>query len=339
MGSVPRNGNIDTRTLNLLEGVEVGPPPEEDLREFQTCFKSNSLDGYPVWTENKSKLIAQYVYEFIMVTKHGTYIDGFAGPQVEQYNDVSWSAKRVLEVQPPWIKRFVLCDMDPAQVDRLRQLQAERHEAGDKRAIDIYAGDFNSTVDEILGSGVITERVATFCVLDQRNLECKWSTVQKLALHKTIQKIELFYFVPVGWLPRVLAAARREEKLQQIREWWGRDDVDLLQQACGRRQDVATLFVQRFKEELGYKSVLPWAIHDRGAEGQVMFYMVHATDHPRAPGLMNRAYRKATNAASPMDHVQDDWIGHDASVLLTDPAKSSSGGVTPRPKKRSPKKG
>lgn len=35
----------------------------------------------PIWTENKAKLIERYLYYFVLVTHHGTYIDGFAGPQ------------------------------------------------------------------------------------------------------------------------------------------------------------------------------------------------------------------------------------------------------------------
>ncbi len=36
---------------------------------------------HPVWTEHKANLIARYLYYFVLITKHGTYIDGFAGPQ------------------------------------------------------------------------------------------------------------------------------------------------------------------------------------------------------------------------------------------------------------------
>ena len=36
---------------------------------------------HPIWTEYKARLIERYLYYFVMITKHGTYIDGFAGPQ------------------------------------------------------------------------------------------------------------------------------------------------------------------------------------------------------------------------------------------------------------------
>jgi len=38
----------------------------------------------PVWSENKADLIARYLRYFVFITKHGTYIDPFAGPQTER---------------------------------------------------------------------------------------------------------------------------------------------------------------------------------------------------------------------------------------------------------------
>lgn len=302
MGSIPRDKGPDTHSLTLFDDDELTDPPQTagGVVEMPSTFRKSAFDGYPVWTENKSKLIQQYVYHFIMVTHHGTYIDGFAGPQVEEYNDDSWSAKRVLEIKPPWIRRFMLCDLSPAQVGRLEQLKKERQGAGDKRKIEIHGGDFNVVVDSILAPGNIGEREATFCLLDQRTFECQWKTVEKLAAYKSLSKIELFYFVPVGWLNRAMSRTTKQE--DKLRAWWGRDDVDIVRNA--RQVDVAELFVDRFQRELGYKKALAWPIHDRGSEGRVMYYMIHATDHPQAPKLMNRSYWKSTKAAEPMAHTQ-----------------------------------
>ena len=52
-------------------------------------------------------------------------------------------------------------------------------------------------------------------------------------------------------------------------------------------------FLERFKQELGYRSVKPWPIYERQDGGNIMYYMIHATDHPAAPELMLRAYQKA----------------------------------------------
>jgi len=60
-----------------------------------------------------------------------------------------------------------------------------------------------------------------------------------------------------------------------------------------RSIDRAQLLADRFRNELGYKHAVPWPIYDKQDGRNVMFYMVHATDHPAATGLMDRAYHKA----------------------------------------------
>ncbi|HWP18768.1 MAG TPA: three-Cys-motif partner protein TcmP [Burkholderiaceae bacterium] len=298
MGSVSDDAN--DRNLGLFSDLEA---PSINDGVVELTFKSSKQDGYPVWSENKSKLIQQYVRFFILVTKHGTYIDGFAGPQVEQYNDESWSAKRVLEIQPPWLRRFILCDMNPRQVEHLDKLVADRRALGDKRKIEIHRGDFNTVIEQVLVPGSIREKEATFCLLDQRTFECKWDTVRKIAEYKkTNTKIEQFYFLAVGWLGRSIAALKDDKKL---REWWGRDDIEL-PRSTSHSVELARLFSHRFMRELGYASAAAWPIYERsdGGRGKVMYYMIHATDHEEAPKLMNRAYKAATLASQPMEHTQ-----------------------------------
>ena len=59
----------------------------------------------PVWTANKARLIARYLYYFVLVTKHGTYIDGFAGPQ-EPSNSETWGCKACLGKRTTTIAAF-----------------------------------------------------------------------------------------------------------------------------------------------------------------------------------------------------------------------------------------
>jgi three-Cys-motif partner protein len=215
-----------------------------------------------------------WAYTPILVTKHGTYIDGFAGPQVEAYDDESWSAKRVLEIEPPWLRRFILCDMNPRQVEYLNKLAEERRTQGDRRKIEVHPGDFNSAIDQILVQDAIREKEATFCLLDQRTFECKWDTVRKIAQYKKAgTKIEQFYFLAVGWLGRSMAALKDDQKL---REWWGRDDIGLLR-STSSSVEQARLFSHRFMRELGYASAAAWPIYERADSGlgKVMYFMIH----------------------------------------------------------------
>lgn len=261
---------------------------------------------HPIWTENKARLIERYLYYFVLVTHHGTYIDGFAGPQNEAHPGY-WAAKLVMETQPKWLRRFYLFEKNPKQVEKLHQLVSEqprRDQSGKRisRAFWIRPMDCNEGIPQILDWGKISAKEATFCLLDQRTFECKWSTVKALAEYKPPghNKIELFYFFANGWLGRALHATKTEAGLQCIAEWWGRDDWEqLFTMQTGERFDA---MVTRFKKELGYKSVKAWPIFQRSDGGVIMYYMIHATDHPDAPKLMQRAYN---NAVKPLEKIEE----------------------------------
>jgi three-Cys-motif partner protein len=97
----------------------VGPAPEP----------ATSVGQNPVWTDNKARFIMLYLKYFVYITKHGTYIDGFAGPQAEEETE-SWSAKLVLESKPQWFRKFHLCDENRMQIQRLKALK-EAHQPKD----------------------------------------------------------------------------------------------------------------------------------------------------------------------------------------------------------------
>jgi three-Cys-motif partner protein len=123
--------------------------------------------------------------------------------------------------------------------------------------------------------------------------------VNALAQHKsTGNKIELFYFLPIYWLGRALAAQKNTAVLHS---WWGRADWQILRRLTPYER--ADVFMTRFKKELGYSSVLPYAIYSKKLGGRVMYYMIHATDHPDAPEAMQRAYRNAVRPKEPAEQL------------------------------------
>lgn len=253
----------------------------------------------PVWSDHKARLIERYLYYFVMITHHGTYIDGFSGPQAPDHPE-TWSAKRVIESRPRFLRNFFLGELDPAKVTALRELwasQPPREKKEAKRTCQILEGDFNARVDDVLSSGLINEKEAAFALLDQRTFECHWSTVKKLAAHKKAgNKIELFYFLAVKWLHRAFSGV--EVNKDRVDEWWGNSDWPSLKTM--KQFEIAQLMTKRMKSELGYRFALPFPIyeHEDGA-GSIMYYMIHATDHQQAPGLMWRAYGKAVKVDPP----------------------------------------
>jgi three-Cys-motif partner protein len=259
---------------------------------------------FPVWTENKARLIERYLYYFVMVTKGGNYIDAFAGPQYRN-KPHTWAAKLVLESRPRWLTQFHLFEADAGKIKLLEALKAaqpprDRFKREPKRTIEIHPGDFNEEILKFLGAGGLRRTRATFCLLDQQTFECKWQTLKALADYREEgEKVELFYFLANAWLPRALAAVRDTTILDA---WWGKPDWHTLRGMRGVTR--ALLLATRLRQELGYWSAEPWAIYERETGGRVMYYMIHATDHKDAPGLMARAYHRAVLPKESPDQVR-----------------------------------
>lgn len=240
-----------------------------------------------LWTRDKARLIEEYMRLFLMVTHHGTYIDGFAGWHHVGESD-AWAAHRVLELEPRWLRRFYLFETDASKIGPLNELRARHHRDG--RRVEVFDEDFNRGVDRILVPDLVPPQHAAFCLLDQYTLECHWSTLQKLADYKSGEKfkVELFYFLAHAWLDRTLAGRTSREGQAGIRAWWGRDDWTSLRDLSGYAR--AELVARRFREEFAYNYAKPYAIYDPDHRSRVMYYMIHAADHGRAPSLMDDAY-------------------------------------------------
>jgi three-Cys-motif partner protein len=268
--------HLDNQSGELFHNLPTIDPPRKYTRPT-----------VPVWTEHKANFIQRYIKLFIQITKHGTYIDGFAGPQRMELEN-AWSAQLVLQIRPPLLRHFFFCEANSKSFKTLQRCVEDSHLEKGRTAVVLH-GDFNVKVDEILASRFITEKEATFCLLDQRMFECHWKTVEKLAHKKRGMKIEMFYFYGFGWVKRALAGVTRNQEI--VRNWWGREDYAALK--AKTREEIGKMLKQRFESELGYKYVTAYPIYKREKNDIVMYEMLHATNHDVAPELMNRAYRQA----------------------------------------------
>ena len=172
------------------------------------------------------------------------------------------------------------------------------------RTATVHPGDFNITIDEILKSNRLLQKEATFCLIDQRTFECRWSTLQKIAAYKRAphNKIELLYFLGVGWLHRAMSGLGDPSTMGP---WWGSSDwASLPNLSC---IELAELVRARFSQELGYKFTAAYPIFDRDHSNRVMYYMIHASDHEEAPALMVRAHAKAVRAL-PKEKQSELWL-------------------------------
>ncbi len=268
------------------------PLPASKSKVAEIKFKERN----PIWTECKAKLIERYLFYFVQITFHGTYIDAFAGPQ-EPDKPEMWAAKLVIQSIPRWLRNFFLFELKASQVkliEQMRDSQPPRNKQKNepKRKIEIYPGDFNQNITKMLAENPIGDKEATFCLLDQRTFECDWASVGTIATHKRSgNKIELFYFFPEGWINRSIKA-KKIDKDENLQKWWGNSNWTELIKLQGAVR--ARYVCDRFKSEFKYKHVNPFAIYEKKDKGgKIMYYMIHASDHDEAPVLMNRAYGKA----------------------------------------------
>ena len=194
--------------------------------------------------------------------------------------------RRVLERRTegnPSIRHYAVCDIKRTQAARLRVV-GKNHPS-----FRVYEGDANERVHEMLKEAPITSKTACFCLIDQRTFECHWTTVEAVARYKREgYKIELFYFLAQKWLDRAWASTRDGEKLAA---WWGNRDHARFRALPSVERALA--LCNRFRDELGYTYSDPFSIHEKGEGSRTMYYMIHASDHPAAGGLMARAYLRA----------------------------------------------
>jgi three-Cys-motif partner protein len=268
MGSKPKNPSFDLQGARTPDGWTPKAPDQ---------------------TNAKSKLISEYISKFQLITRGGLFIDGFSAPQSRDHED-AWTARRVLEIEPKWIRAFWLCDIETRGLLQLNALKAIHHRIPRSRHVFVMPGDFNETIKIILKSPRMTRQSAIFALLDQRNTECHWSTVKALAARAGRTKIELLYFLGTSWLHRSLIASSRPERLAEIDRWWGGRDWTKLA-GLSQIQAVETV-AKRFSSELDYKFVNVYPIFQDDDGQKVAFHLIHASDHREAPKLMARAYLK-----------------------------------------------
>lgn len=301
MGPVSEFGGNLNKQRELFGDDNLGNPPAAKRLFMATdTALERGLTHAPDQSNAKSKLIGEYLKNFQRITKGGLYIDGFAGPQSRDHAE-AWTARRVLEIEPKLIRTFWLCEIDPIGIQHLQTLKERHHGYPKTRRVFVMKGDFNETVHLILSGGRLTRRAAIFALLDQRNTECHWSTVQAIAAREGRSKIEIMYFLGTAWLLRSLKTARKPERLAQIDKWWGGTDWQKLTEM--NQLQVVDYVTSRFQDELGYRFATPYQIMMRDGEKKIAFHLIHATDHPEAPSLMARAYRNIVGdiEKSPVD--------------------------------------
>ena len=287
---------------NELQLFDPGPATPSEIL-------TKTLDR-PVWTENKADLIAKYLRYFVFITRHGTYIDAFAGPTECRYHtilDCQESPRQRTKVVAPTsiystnhLNKCNDCSNWPQRTSlgMCRFIKATRI-----RSFSRYSQWHRSV-----------KRRPRFAYWISEPFQCEWQLCEHVSkLRPGTRKVEQFYFLANWWMSRALSGIKTPEGEEKARAWFGQDDWRTLGSLTSLER--AEVFADKFKTELGYRSVKPWPIYRRdNATGGVMYYMIHATDHDEAPKLMYRAYCKAVDPPESVDQLSlalegfRDWV-------------------------------
>ncbi len=192
------------------------------------------------------------------------------------------SARRALETVPPFSK--VMLFEQPARAAGLKSMLRREYP---RRDLVVYAGDRNVRVVDALQELANYRAAPTFAFVDQEGAEVQWTTLQRIAAHKTTRtKIELWLYFATGLLPRGLVlpgGGRNERMAEQITAMVGTDlwcEIDEakrrgLLSSAQARDEMRNLMRWRLERILGYRHSLLLTL--RNTRQTEMYDMIFAT--------------------------------------------------------------
>ena len=152
------------------------------------------------WTADKLEFIEKYIPAFVKATKKATkryYVDGFAGPGVNEFEDGSKRrGSPLIALAQNEFTRLYFVEENP---DVFRALEQKVRQHPNKNKATLYNADFNEILPEILGQ--IEERSPTVFLLDPEGLELEWRSVEAIAKR---EKADLFILVSASGVLRNL---------------------------------------------------------------------------------------------------------------------------------------
>lgn len=221
------------------------------------------------------------------------YLDLFAGPGQCEMPDgeiIDGSPLIAAKARPAFTRQFWVDDRSA----NAQSLRAHREDYPD-RAITILDGDANTAVEQILRE--LPRTYPTFAFLDPEGSELSWTTVARLASHKTNgRKVELFihFATDTGILrffPHDPSKAANDRLLDRMMPSPLRLRALYAQRATLSTADFRRALVHDYMRglsELGYRHVLePRLI--RRPDRKPLYFLVFATDDDAGRTIMQDA--------------------------------------------------
>ncbi len=262
--------------------------------------------GY--WTKGKLDILRRYLDAFTTATKlkasETIYIDAFAGIPANRdrltNEPLEGSAAIALSVDdPPFTKlRFFETKTNAPR------LEAYLRRDYPGRDFQVFGGDCNELIPMELNRLQMFNWAPTFAFIDPNGMEAKWITLKALAQFKRGRKYkaELFLLFAPPMFSRVLPVDGREVRpsdAASIDQMYGTTDWRHIYLARLRniiephraREEYLNLMRWRLETDLRYR----WthAIEVRNERGQIIYYMIFATDNDAGDRIMRSVYAQA----------------------------------------------
>lgn len=282
-------------------GHRRGAPTKRRARTADPYEEARLFGG---WIRDKLELLRLYLLGYRRVAgSGGTYIDGFAGSGIAKIRGETeerlGSAATALRVRA--FAQLFFYESDPTTMRQLKRNIGLRFSWRAANRIRWREGDFNELVRTDLAENLIPKKRPTFALLDPDSTQLGWKTVEALAQYKDepgLYKIELLILLNtdqalVRLVPREQTAeystspeAKRLDWVMGGRDaWWDLNDQHF----------SATRLMFRYVERLrslGYLDVRAVPILHPDTRVR-QYFMIHASDHPAASGLMDWSEREA----------------------------------------------
>jgi three-Cys-motif partner protein len=256
------------------------------------------------WTRNKLQILSGYLPAFnqasYLKSSERLYIDLMAGSPTNRDKDTGeefdGSARLALAASPSFT-RLAFCE----QAAQAAALKADLRPRYPDRNFEVYPGDCNESIDQVLADLAPWRWAPTFVFADQQGAEIHWQTLAKLAAFRTgKRKAELWILMSPAMITKGVAGTNAAAFAARVDALYGNHTWRRIQTAArgsGRitpeeyRDEMVNLLRWQLEQELGY--AMTARIPMNMPNNMPIYDMVFATDHPVGNRIMTDLYQRA----------------------------------------------
>lgn len=258
-----------------------------------------------IWTREKLDVLRRYLDAFTRASKRSpeiVYLDLFAG-QTENYlrdtlEHLEGSTRIALQTTDAPFTRLAFCELP----HRAKALEARLRADYPDRSFQVYPGDCNASIHQVLHDLKPYAWAPTFAFIDPNGPHTHWTTLEALARHRTGEhKVELWLLLPVALFVRTLPVDGRpvtDNNAAALTAMFGTDQWRAIYRArlAGKldpseaREEYVNLMRWRLQNDLGYRSTHPLEVLNES--NRPIYHMIFATDHEAGTRIMTHIYNK-----------------------------------------------